>query len=93
LLFFICYDVRDDDGPERQQAIDDFLAAAGASRVLYSAWLLGSTLPVNDVFDQITTVFGPNDGITVAEITNQTVTHNVMMPVSEVERLLTQARG
>ena len=93
MLYLICYDVRDDNGPERFQAIEDFFTAAGASRVLYSAWLLASTLPANDIFDKINTVFGPNDGITIAEVTNQTLTHNVMIPVPEVEHLLTQARG
>ena len=93
MLYLICYDVRDDDRPERYQEIEDFFAAAGASRLLNSAWLLSSTLPTNDIFDHITTVSGPNDGITVAEITNQTVTHNVMIPVSEVDHLLSQARG
>ena len=92
MLYLICYEPRDDSSPERYQEIDEFFIAAGASRLLSSSWLLGSTLPVNDVFDHINTVAGPNDGITVTEITNQTVTHNVMIPASEVDRLLTHAR-
>ena len=95
MLYLISYDVRNDDRAERYQDIDDFFTQAGAARLLYSAWLFVSELPANDIFDRVmkAPLFGENDGLVVMEVTSQTATTNVMIPVSEVTRLLASARG
>ena len=95
MLYLISYDARH---PEATlDALDRRIRELGGVRVLETQWLIEppGTLRATALWKELRRITSPNDGLLVAELTQQIVwgTHGMLVPDQEMERLRSCARS
>lgn len=63
-LYLISYDIVEKDAFE-YKGLWEYLEKLGAVRILYSEWLLGTNIPIKDIFNQIAQTIQQNDRLLV----------------------------
>ena len=90
-LYLISYDVPEQNAAD-YQPLWNCLEELGATRILWSQWVVMSTNPVA-LFDMLKALLGSTDGLVVQEITRESFNYqNLRISETEMSLLLKGAR-
>lgn len=77
MIYLISYDLNRPNGESAYPNLLNALRSAGATRILYSEWLLSSNLGAKAIADSVLLHMDKNDGIFVTEVTTNSAWRTV----------------
>jgi hypothetical protein len=91
-VYLISYDIPESNSAD-YQPLWDCLEHLGATRVLWSQWIVISTGSSGQLFDMLKALIGPKDGLLVDELHRATINYqNLRLIDPAMHRIMNNAR-